>query len=109
MYLTNDEFQYIVQKRYNIDFGEIPLANHGLDGFGIVDHLFDTEIYKKLIMGLNPVIQADVRGFYKFFLACLRKHLDIHVNTTENFTIADISDSLELQVLFILCMQYYFV
>lgn len=103
MFLSGEDFRHHVQNKYKQEFDVI-----GTDGdfdslFEQVDEFVDTKIYVQLLSFLDMM---DFDNFQRFFTVCVRRFLNWDVQSLE---IDIIKGDIFLQLLCIICLQYYFL
>lgn len=100
--MSNTSFENHLERKFK---GAPPVDNdndHSLL-FTTVSEFINVDVYVKLLASLEA---TSVQSFARFFLICLRKHTDRLPPCKVD--LAFVKDDLELQVLMMLCLQYYF-
>lgn len=110
MLLCCQQFEQQLEERYNKNFMDIPLQDDMMILFGKIDEYITIDPYVKLLSILEL---SELRNFLKYFYVCLKKAniscLDEKDLDLYDFDISILKDSVLLQVLCVVTMQYYFV
>ena len=102
--LSNTGFENHLERRY-----KMPLEAFSSDAtdvhtplFSDVSNYVNVDVYVKLLASLEPSV---INNFARFFTMSLRKHMGVIHETRD---LEFVKESMELQVLLMLCLQYYF-
>jgi len=103
MILSCQQFQEHLEKKYKYDFDLIPIDDDLQDLFQDISSYLKTDIYVKL---LSFIDMLDFDNFQRFFFISMRK---FYVDDYNNLDIENIKDDIVLQLLCLICLQYYFL
>lgn len=102
-------FQKIFEQRLKLDFDSVAIDDiNKLQWYGVLDgikHYVDVDLYYKIMGYISP---NDHHSFHRFYNVCLRKYFLDEFNLERSIDWIDIKRNNKLQVLYIICMQYYF-
>ena len=110
MLLSGEVFEQHLQEKYQRIFQEIPLDHEMTELFHKIEQYLDTTPYVKLLTILDL---KEMNNFMRFFYICLRRadisSVDENETDLYDFDLDVLKDSMLLQTLFIVTMQYYFL
>lgn len=110
MLLSGESFEKHLQEKYQRSFIDIPLDSEMTELFHKLEKYVDITPYVKLltILELN-----EMNNFMRFFYICLKRadisSVDDNESELYDFDLDVLKDSMLLQTLFIVSMQYYFL
>jgi hypothetical protein len=102
MILPSINFKEHLEKKYKQDFDLIPIDSDLQLLFDNIKNYVNIDIYVKL---LSFIDMWDYDNFQRFFSIALRKFYDEEIECND---IEKITDNTLLQILCIICLQYYF-
>lgn len=102
-------FQKVLEQRLKVDFGSLGTdAIKESQWYGVLDGVksyIDIDPYYKLMAHIAP---SDHVRFLRFYDVCIRKYFADEFDLKERIDWIDVKNNNKLQVLYIVCMQYYF-
>lgn len=102
MLLPSNVFEEQLERKYKQDLSLVPIDNDIADVFQQIKDYIDIDVYIRL---LSYIDMWDFDNFQRFFCVSLRKYYDENIEITD---IESIRSDIILQVLCIVCIQYYF-
>jgi hypothetical protein len=110
MLLSGEVFEQHLEEKYQRIFKDIPLDQDMVDLFHKLEQYLDINPYVKLLTILDL---KEMNDFMRFFYICLRRadisSVDENENDLYDFDLDVLKDSMLLQILFVVTMQYYFL
>jgi hypothetical protein len=103
MLLSNEKFREYLFVRFDDDFESVVPDKDVCDLFADVSKYIDTDIYTKL---LSFVDLYDYNNFQRFFFVSIRNHFD---KDYVSCSLENIKTDPSLQVICLVCLQYYFL
>lgn len=101
--LSTTVFKEQMNKKYNQNFDVIPVDEDLSDLLVSIKHYLDIDVYVKLLSYIDMI---EYYNFQRFFLIAIRNFYSTSVELND---IENIKDDLVLQLMFIICLQYYFL
>jgi hypothetical protein len=103
MLLSNEKFKLCLETKYGQDFDQVEPEKEIIDMFHKIAKHIDVDIYIRL---LSYIDLWDYENFQRFFYVSIRNHYNQEYNTPD---IESIKHDLLLQILCLVCLQYYFL
>lgn len=111
-FLGSDKFRTVLEARFKHNF---QTADYSTDRFKCIfedmEPFVDTTVYRKLLNYIEENGDASLFPFQRFFSTCLRRHFQLDGMPSPNdgcLLLESMQGDPRLQLICILCMQYYF-
>jgi hypothetical protein len=109
MYISSEKLEEHLCYKYSDNFTKVEVEEDLKDMFNVAEQFIDVSIYLRLL-SLIDIIEYD--NFKTFFHTCLINYVEDFVEHSKQntpFDLHQIQNNAFLQLLCILCMQYYFL
>lgn len=101
--LSSEKFQNYLQIKYKQDFNAVVPEKDLEDLFASLSDYVNITIYIKLLSYIDMI---EFENFQRFLFVCIRNHYDEEYSS---YDIENIKEDIVLQVLCLICLQYYFL
>jgi hypothetical protein len=103
MLLSNTKLTNHIRQKYQHNFTGTTQDNDFKSLFTEISQYIDISVYVELLAFIDMM---DYENFQRFICVCLRRYMDANIH---EFCIEDIKGNPEMQLVCIICMQYYFL
>jgi hypothetical protein len=103
-FLASHKFGEYLEQKYKCDFNQVPMDSDIKDLFSYITPYINIDIYVKLLSYIDMI---EFENFQRYFCISLKKYGNGELEEIDD--IENIKDDVILQLLCIICLQYYFL